>query len=90
MTEDKIIKNQEDDFVLPSISYCIENQNLHDQKAGAKSLVGDTANDDVDKISKILKKRFESPDPVVQALNGCSVIVSESLVTQMLKRFSKE
>ncbi|KAM7462829.1 hypothetical protein LguiA_030950 [Lonicera macranthoides] len=89
-SEDKIIKNQEDDFVLPSISYWIENQNLHDQKAGAKSLVGDTANDDVDKISKILKKRFESPDPVVQALKGCSVIVSESLVTQMLKRFSKE
>ncbi|KAM7491547.1 hypothetical protein LguiA_034468 [Lonicera macranthoides] len=55
-SEDKIIKNQEDDFVLPSISYWIENQNLHDQKVGAKSLVRDTANDDVDKISKILKK----------------------------------
>ncbi|KAM7530014.1 hypothetical protein LguiB_033424 [Lonicera macranthoides] len=27
---------------------------------------------------------------IVEALNGCSVIVSESLVTQMLKRFSKE
>lgn len=89
-SEDKIIKNQEDDFVLPSISYWIENQNLHDQKAGAESLVGDTANDDVDKISKILKKRFKSPDPVVQALNGCNVIVSESLVAQMLKRFSDE
>ncbi|KAM7509260.1 hypothetical protein LguiA_019713 [Lonicera macranthoides] len=27
---------------------------------------------------------------IVEALNGYSVIVSESLITQMLKRFSKE
>ncbi|KAM7479527.1 hypothetical protein LguiA_027740 [Lonicera macranthoides] len=27
---------------------------------------------------------------IVETLNGCSVIVSKSLITQMLKRFSKE
>ncbi|KAK4383773.1 Pentatricopeptide repeat-containing protein, mitochondrial [Sesamum angolense] len=54
------------------------------------SVVNDIVESDVDKISRILKKQFISLDLVVRALDGCDVHVSESLVEQVLRRFSFE
>ncbi|PSR92746.1 Pentatricopeptide repeat-containing protein [Actinidia chinensis var. chinensis] len=80
----------EDDFVLPTDSYWAANRRIQDQKTHIKHMVGVIVDSDVDRISKILKNQFQSPDDVAQSLNGCSVNVSESLVEQMLKRFSND
>lgn len=79
----KTEKPDDDDFVLPSLSHWIENHKFAGKKLDRESL--DT---DVDKISKILKNQFESQDAVVEALSGLQVEVTESLMEQILKRFS--
>ncbi|KAI3459410.1 hypothetical protein Pfo_016073 [Paulownia fortunei] len=83
-------KPDDDDFVPPSVSYWIENHKFRVQDVDMKSIVNDIVESDVDKISKILKNQFKSPDLVVKALDGCAVDVSESLVEQVLRRFSSE
>ncbi|KAL0287144.1 UNVERIFIED_CONTAM: Pentatricopeptide repeat-containing protein, mitochondrial [Sesamum calycinum] len=83
-------KVKDDDFVPPSVSYWIENQKIHYCDVDMKSIVNDIVESDVDKISRILKKQFISLDLVVRALDGCDVHVSESLVEQVLRRFSCE
>uniref|UniRef100_A0A5B7B8L1 PROP1-like PPR domain-containing protein n=1 Tax=Davidia involucrata TaxID=16924 RepID=A0A5B7B8L1_DAVIN len=85
--ENPVMENSEDDFVLPAISYWVENHKLQDQKVDLKCVVSDTIDSDVDKISKILRNPFQSLDVVLQALNGCSFNVSETLVEKLLKRF---
>lgn len=75
-------KQDDDDFVLPSISYWIENHKLHSKKPDLEILESD-----VDTIGKILKCQFESPDAVVEVLNGFQVEVTESLIEQILRRF---
>ncbi|XP_057783384.1 pentatricopeptide repeat-containing protein At3g22670, mitochondrial-like [Salvia miltiorrhiza] len=86
-TRAKRLKN--DDFVPPSVSYWIENHKIHAQDVDMKSVVNDIVETDIDKVSEILKNHhFESPDSVVKALEGCDVNVFESLVEQVLRRFS--
>ncbi|XP_059649458.1 pentatricopeptide repeat-containing protein At3g22670, mitochondrial [Cornus florida] len=85
---------EDEDFLLPTISHWVENHKFQDQKFpnSSEGILSDSViNNDVDKISKILSKPFRSPDDVLQGLNGCaSVDVSESLVQQLLKRFSNQ
>ncbi|KAA8527636.1 hypothetical protein F0562_034969 [Nyssa sinensis] len=88
--EDPVKENLEDDFVLPAISYWVENHKLQNQKVDVKGIVSDIIDSDVDKISKILRNRFQSLDDTLQALNGCSFDVSETLVEKLLKRFSND
>lgn len=45
---------------------------------------------DIDILSKILQPHFQSPENVVQVLEGCDVILSNSLIEQVLKRFSSQ
>lgn len=75
-------KKDYDDFVVPSITYWIENHKLHSKKPDIEILESD-----VDTIGKILKCKFGSPDAVVQVLSGFQVEVTESLVEQILRRF---
>lgn len=75
-------KQDDDDFVLPSISYWIENHKLRSRKPNLEIVESD-----VDTIGKILKYQFESPDAVVEVLNGFQVEVTESLIEQILRRF---
>ncbi|GMP56359.1 hypothetical protein CsSME_00020882 [Camellia sinensis var. sinensis] len=88
------LENPDEDFVLPSVSYWIDNHKLHHQTTHIKikSIVSDIIDSDLNKISKVLKNRFQSPDDVIQALNCCccSVDLSESVVEQILKRFSND
>ncbi|PIN02792.1 hypothetical protein CDL12_24691 [Handroanthus impetiginosus] len=83
-------KQDDDDFVPPSVSYWIENHKAHVQDVDMKSIVNDIVESDVDKISKILKNQFKSPDLVAKALDGCDVDLSDRLVEQVLLRFSCE
>lgn len=81
------ISDNEDDFVLPSLSYWIDNYKRNEAKGYDESTVSNKSDIDAKKITKVLRERFESLDSVVQALNDSHVTPSESLVTQMLKRF---
>ncbi|KAL3507865.1 hypothetical protein ACH5RR_033247 [Cinchona calisaya] len=82
-------RDNDDDFVLPSLSSWIESHELHRPEVDLESQVGDMSSDsEVDRIGKILKNELESPDAVLGALNGCSVNVTEDLVKQILERFS--
>ncbi|KAL3634490.1 hypothetical protein CASFOL_021544 [Castilleja foliolosa] len=85
-------KPENDDFVPPSLSYWIENHKSRVQEdVDMKSIVNNIVESDVDKISKILKNHFKSPDLVVKALHGCcDVDLSDGLVEQILRRFSHE
>ncbi|KAK4478110.1 hypothetical protein RD792_017388 [Penstemon davidsonii] len=86
-----VSKPDDDDFVPPSILYWIENRKIQDQDhSDMKTIVNDIVQSDIDKISKILKNQFTSPELVVKALDGCDVDISESLIEQVLKRFSCE
>ncbi|XP_051129557.1 pentatricopeptide repeat-containing protein At3g22670, mitochondrial-like [Andrographis paniculata] len=88
---DTIAKRKtDDDFVPPSISYWIENHKIQSdvENIDIKSAVNDIVESDVDKVSKILNGRFESPDLVVKALEDCDVDVSDGLIEQVLRRFS--
>ncbi|KZV31610.1 pentatricopeptide repeat-containing protein mitochondrial [Dorcoceras hygrometricum] len=84
-------RNQEDDdFVPPSMSYWIENDKIDKQEVDVKSVGNSLSESDVEKISKLLKSQFKSPNMVVKALNDCDVDLSQSLIEQILKRFSYE
>ncbi|KAH7844892.1 hypothetical protein Vadar_032736 [Vaccinium darrowii] len=86
--DNPLLVDQEDEFSLPTVSFWAGNHKIQGQTTDIKSIVSDIAETDIDRISKILKNQFRSPDDVMQALNGCNVNVSESLVGQILNRFS--
>ncbi|KAI3680756.1 hypothetical protein L6452_35532 [Arctium lappa] len=81
------ISENEDDFVLPSLSYWIDNYKRNEAKGYDETTISNKSDIDAKKITKVLRERFESLDSVVQALNDSRVTPSESLVAQMLKRF---
>ncbi|KAJ4722508.1 putative Pentatricopeptide repeat-containing protein [Melia azedarach] len=83
-------QNPEENFVIPSLASWVENHKLLHPSEISCHVLGEKPDTDVDKISEILKKRHPSPDKVVQALDGCSVTVSNGLAEQMLRRFSND
>ncbi|KAG9132743.1 hypothetical protein Leryth_014019 [Lithospermum erythrorhizon] len=82
--------DDDDDFELPSLAYWIENYKVDSQDLDVKSIVNNIVDSDVDKVSKILKGRFDSDVDVFRALKGCKIDLNESLVGQVLRRFSCE
>jgi pentatricopeptide repeat protein len=89
-TQNSATADSDDDFVIPSLAHWVENRKLHDHGQVVKPTLSETTETDVDKISKILKNRYPSPDDAAQALNGSGFIASTSLVEQLLKRFSSD
>ncbi|GLT78569.1 hypothetical protein SLA2020_500990 [Shorea laevis] len=45
---------------------------------------------DVDRVCETLKKEYSWYDKAVEALNGCEVSVSNSLIEKLLKRFDND
>lgn len=88
--EETVVDFGDDDFLLPSFSEWVKNEKLRAKEVDVRGLASDIADSDVDKISKLLRFHFKSPDAVVDALNNCTFDVSECLVEQILKRFSCE
>ncbi|XP_044498279.1 pentatricopeptide repeat-containing protein At3g22670, mitochondrial [Mangifera indica] len=82
------IENPDEDFVIPSLASWVENHKLNDQNGIVSHVFSEKTDTDVDKISKILKNNYPSPDRVVETLNLSCFSVSNSLVEQVLKRFS--
>ncbi|KAK1426043.1 hypothetical protein QVD17_14711 [Tagetes erecta] len=88
ITQENETKSPIDDFVLPSVSYWIENYKKGDVKQhNDNDNKRENENDTTKKITKLLMKHFESAASVVQALNDSNVVPSQTLVAQMMKRF---
>ncbi|XP_031278130.1 pentatricopeptide repeat-containing protein At3g22670, mitochondrial [Pistacia vera] len=81
-------QNPDEDFVIPSLASWVENHKLNDPNSIVTHVISEKTDTDVDKISKILKNKYPSPDEVVLALNGSCFSVSNRLVEHILKRFS--
>ncbi|KAJ7980002.1 Pentatricopeptide repeat-containing protein [Quillaja saponaria] len=79
-----------DDFVIPSIANWVDAQKLDDHNKSIRHVPREIIHGDVEAISKVLKKRYPSPQNVAQTLDGCGFHVSISLVEQVLKRFSND
>ncbi|KAK4357128.1 hypothetical protein RND71_022738 [Anisodus tanguticus] len=88
--EEAAVEQEDDDFLLPSFSEWVKNEKLRAREVDVRGLTSDMTENDVDKISKVLRFHFKSPDAVVDALNNCRFDVSECLVEKILKRFSCE
>lgn len=83
-------ENTDEDFVIPSLVNWIESHKPHDQSKLVSEGLSEKSDTDVDRISKILKNKFPSPDEVVRALNGFCLSASDSLIQQVLRRFSHD
>ncbi|GAB4850594.1 hypothetical protein Ancab_029903 [Ancistrocladus abbreviatus] len=84
------VDSEADDFILPIIADWANTQMLYDHSKAVKHVVVDIVDSDTDRLSRVLRGRFKSPDGVVNALGACDVDVSQALVERMLKRFSNE
>ncbi|KAK0607623.1 hypothetical protein LWI29_017596 [Acer saccharum] len=82
-------KNPDEDFVIPSLASWVESYKLHDPRL-AINISSEKTDTDIDRLSKILKNRYPSPDEVVQALDGSCLSASTGLVEQILRRFSND
>ncbi|PQQ06051.1 pentatricopeptide repeat-containing protein [Prunus yedoensis var. nudiflora] len=81
----------DEDFVIPSLANWVEAQKLRDPRKAVKRPLSETADtDDIDKVCRILKNGYPSPENAVQALDGCVLDLSNSLVERVLRRFSNE
>ncbi|GMI99631.1 hypothetical protein like AT3G22670 [Hibiscus trionum] len=72
----------DDDFVIPSLATWIQNHHK------VSHFPIKTPETQVDKLTKILKTPYPSPEKVVQVLNASHLTVSHVLVEQLLKRFA--
>lgn len=80
--------SKDDDFVLPSLSFWIENHKHHAQSADLESPSGDTGDTDLDKIcAKLKSTHFETVDSVISALNELSIDITEDILEQIMERF---
>ncbi|ESR33751.1 hypothetical protein CICLE_v10006965mg, partial [Citrus x clementina] len=84
------LQSPDEDFVIPSLAGWVESHRLNEKSRISSRVLSENHETDVDKISKILSKQYQSPDKVVEALKGCGVSVSNSLVEQTLRRFSND
>ncbi|CAB4261559.1 unnamed protein product [Prunus armeniaca] len=81
----------DEDFVIPSLADWVEAQKLRDPRKAVKRPLSETADtDDIDKVCRILKNGYPSWKNAAQALDGCVLDLSNSLVERVLRRFSNE
>ncbi|KAL9256348.1 Pentatricopeptide repeat-containing protein [Drosera capensis] len=81
--------DSEDEFVLPKVAEWAETQQLYRRK-DATSMVVPEAESIVDSLSRILKRNFESPDDVLEAISCYPIDLSETIVMKVLNRFSND
>ncbi|KDP25975.1 hypothetical protein JCGZ_22705 [Jatropha curcas] len=82
--------NNDNDFVIPSLANWVENHNLVNENNDLNHLIFEADVSDVDKAAEILNKHYPSTDSVVQALNECSFNATNTLISQLLERFSND
>ncbi|XP_047325651.1 pentatricopeptide repeat-containing protein At3g22670, mitochondrial-like [Impatiens glandulifera] len=80
----KLVERPDDEFVLPKHGYGF------DPDTSGKLFGQQITNNDIEKLSTILKHQFSTTDEVVQALSGFTVSISDGLCEQILKRFNND
>lgn len=86
------VVESDDDFVLPKVAKWFNTQRLNDDHCKhVKHMVGEIMDSDVNRLTKALKGKFDSPDAIYSAVAGFGAIdLSESLVEKILQRFSND
>ncbi|KAJ4897618.1 Pentatricopeptide repeat-containing protein [Raphanus sativus] len=79
--------SSDEDFVIPSLASWVETQKLGRQEPSPGNIA---PIEDIDKVSDFLNKKGASHEDIVKALTKCDdvVVVSDTLVLQVLRRFS--
>ncbi|CAA7015396.1 unnamed protein product [Microthlaspi erraticum] len=81
--------SDDEDFVIPSLASWVESQKFSRSRGEVSSgNVAEKSPEDIDRVCEFLNKKDSSHEDVVKELSGCDVVVSESLVLQVLRRFS--
>ncbi|CAJ2650930.1 unnamed protein product [Trifolium pratense] len=83
---------EDEDFVIPSLAHWVDSNMLQTKpKLFVKPTLEESLHlEDVEAISNVLKERYSSHQLVAQALDSRGFKVSNSLVMQILKRFSND
>ncbi|XP_038883948.1 pentatricopeptide repeat-containing protein At3g22670, mitochondrial [Benincasa hispida] len=77
--------SEDDVFVIPPLAHWLE-----DNSRVVKQKLRETSDDEVDKVSMMLKNQHPSPENVAEALKGKTYRVSNTFVAQLLKRFGND
>uniref|UniRef100_A0A1J3F874 Pentatricopeptide repeat-containing protein, mitochondrial n=1 Tax=Noccaea caerulescens TaxID=107243 RepID=A0A1J3F874_NOCCA len=81
--------SDDEDFVIPSLASWVESQKFSRSRGEVSSgNVAEKPVEEIDRVCEFLNKKDSSHEEVVNELSGCDVVVSESLVLQVLRRFS--
>lgn len=83
------VADSDEEFVIPSLASWVESQPNSDVWTEVMGVPNEEYTE-ADRVSEILKNRYSSHEEVVEALNGCEVSVSKSLIEQLLKRFDND
>ncbi|XP_056169755.1 pentatricopeptide repeat-containing protein At3g22670, mitochondrial isoform X2 [Syzygium oleosum] len=80
----------EDNFVIPSLASWVKSYGPYGRTEVAKVTSSDIGEINVEKVCKLLRNRYSSPDCVVAALNASGVGSSSSMIERILKKFSND
>ncbi|XP_010468386.1 PREDICTED: pentatricopeptide repeat-containing protein At3g22670, mitochondrial-like [Camelina sativa] len=83
-----LVSEDDEDFVIPSLANWVESQKFSSEQVSEGNVVKKKPVEDIDKVCEFLNKKDASHLDVVKELSGCNVVVTESLVLQVLRRFS--
>ncbi|XP_010488300.1 PREDICTED: pentatricopeptide repeat-containing protein At3g22670, mitochondrial-like [Camelina sativa] len=83
-----LVSEDDEDFVIPSLANWVESQKFSSEQVSEGNVVKKKPVEDIDKVCEFLNKKDASHLDVVKELSGCDVVVTESLVLQVLRRFS--
>ncbi|CAH8261449.1 unnamed protein product [Arabidopsis lyrata] len=81
------VTKDDEDFVIPSLANWVESQKFSREEVSNGNVMKKPV-EDIDKVCEFLNKKDASHGDVVKELSGCDVVVTESLVLQVLRRFS--
>lgn len=81
------VSEDDEDFVIPSLANWVESQKFNREQVSVGNVVKKPV-EGIDKVCEFLNKKDASHGDVVKELSGCDVVVTESLVLQVLRRFS--
>ncbi|XP_030543454.1 pentatricopeptide repeat-containing protein At3g22670, mitochondrial [Rhodamnia argentea] len=80
----------DDNFVIPSLASWVESYGPYGRIEVAKVTSSDIEEINVEKVCKLLRNRYSSPDSVVAALNASGVGSSSSMIERILKKFNND
>ncbi|KAL3727179.1 hypothetical protein ACJRO7_031997 [Eucalyptus globulus] len=80
----------DENFVIPSLASWVNSYGSYGRTEVAKVTSSDIEEINVEKVCKLLRNRYSSPDCVVAALNASGVGSSSRMIERILKKFSND